>query len=137
MNVNPHFAWSRNARYVRGYVMLLSVMLGIVAVVSGCKKQTPAAGGDSDANGYLCGGCGAKYYTDRTKTIAPKCPKCNQGALQLMGGYVCDKDQHMTIRPQRGDRYNTPVCEKCSAPFTRAMMFPRAKDFEAWGATKL
>ena len=133
----PRFASLRPFRAERQppgglLVMCLFVMLlGATA----CKKDVALEAMDTDANGYVCLKCGVKLYTDRSVFIGPKCPKCQEDSLMDVVGYYCEKDQHLTIRPRRGDRQGA-VCDKCQQPLANAMRSPREKDLNAWGATK-
>ena len=134
----------QNARGMRGWfrvrLRLPSVVLviGIAALgslVAGCKKDSAAQAMDSDANGYLCLKCGAKLYTERSVFIGPQCPKCQQESLINVAAYFCEKDQHLTIRPRRGEGSGA-ACEKCQTPLNNAMREPRERELKAWGATK-
>jgi DNA-directed RNA polymerase subunit RPC12/RpoP len=110
-------------------------MFVLVALVgSGCKKDVASEASDSDANGYLCQNCSAKFYTDRSVFIGPKCPKCGEDRLFEVVAYRCAKDQNVMFRSARGDSRGL-TCEKCQASLANAMFLPRAKDLEAWGAT--
>jgi DNA-directed RNA polymerase subunit RPC12/RpoP len=108
----------------------------LVASLTACRKDAGVAAIETDANGYLCLKCGAKFYTERTVFMGPKCPQCNQNTLTQTVGYYCDKDQHLTIRASEGDRQGA-VCEKCQARLVNAMKSPRERDYKAWGATKM
>ena len=113
----------------------LLCLVALLSWLTGCKKDASFEAIDTDANGYLCLKCGAKYYTDRTVFMGPKCPKCNEEKLMQAVGYYCEKDKHMTIRAGQGDRQGA-VCERCQAPLVNAMRMPREKDLKEWGATK-
>ncbi len=115
------------------------LVLGLAALAligASCKKDAAMEAMDSDANGYLCLKCGVKLYTARTVFIGPQCPKCQQETLMDVVGYRCPKDQHLTIRPKRGDQQPL-ACEQCQGPLVNAMRSPREKDLKAWGATKV
>ena len=112
-------------------VCVAVLLLGATA----CKKDAALEAMESDANGYLCLKCGVKLYTERSVFIGPKCPKCQEDSLMDVVGYYCAKDQHLTIRPRRGDRKGA-VCEQCQQPLANAMRSPREKDLKAWGAAK-
>ena len=115
----------------------LALSLGVLALMAtACKKDVALDAMKSDANGYLCLKCGVKLYTDRSVFIGPQCPKCRQESLMDMVGYACEKDQHLTLRPRRGDSQPI-VCEQCQRPLVNAMRSPREKDLKAWGATKV
>lgn len=118
---------------LRTAVFCLAVLTSALA---GCTKDPGVAAIETDANGFLCLKCGAKFYTDRTVFIGPKCPQCNETTLKQTVGYYCEKDQHLTIRAAEGDRQGA-VCEKCQAHLANAMKSPREKDYKAWGATKV
>ena len=114
----------------------LRFMFVLVAIVgSGCKPDVASEASDSDANGYLCQKCDAKVYTDRSVFIGPKCPKCSEDKLVEVVGYRCAKDQFVTMRSARGDGRGV-TCDKCQASLGNSMFLPRAKDLQAWGATK-
>lgn len=102
----------------------------------GCRKDAAHQASDSDANGYICQKCDAKFYTDRSVFIGPKCPKCQQDSLIEVVGYVCTKDNHVTIRARTNDRLGAPVCDQCKGPVD-GMCLPREKDLKGWGATKV
>jgi hypothetical protein len=123
--------WMNRRQALRGLVLA-----GFGIALSGCRKTVAEDASDSDANGYYCVGCNAKLYTARNVFIGPKCPKCSQDTLMEAVGYVCEKDQHLTIRPRVGDRAGSPVCDKCKSPVS-AMRLPREKDLKDWGATKV
>jgi DNA-directed RNA polymerase subunit RPC12/RpoP len=116
-------------------VYLLSIVLPVVGLLmSGCRRDVAAEASDSDANGYVCQNCGAKFYTDRSVFLTAKCPKCQQDGLVEVVGYECPKDHHITIRARSGDR-GSPACEQCQGR-PGGMLLPREKQLKAWGATK-
>ena len=125
----------RKARPTFSWSPLLLALAAAVWVISGCHKDPAAEASDSDANGYLCLKCGAKFYTARAVFIGPECPKCHERALADVVGYACPKDNHLTMVARDSGR-GTPVCETCQGPLT-GMRLPREKDFKAWGATKV
>jgi len=91
---------------------------------------------ETDAHGYLCQHCGAKFYTSRKVFLESKCPKCQQETLVDVVGYRCGKDHHLTIRPRVSGPEGAAICEVCQMPLKNAMVSPREKDLIAWGATK-
>ena len=107
----------------------------VALVGAGCKKDIASDASDSDANGYLCQKCSAKFYTDRSVFIGPRCPKCGEDKLVEVVAYRCAKDQSVLFRSARGDSRGV-TCEKCQASLANSMFLPRAKDLQAWGATK-
>ena len=109
------------------------LLLGCVAVaclLAGCGKSKEDQALDSDANGYFCLGCNAKFFTDR-KVFATRCPGCKQPTIEQAIGFVCAADQQTTVGP-RGPR--SVACKKCGAA-TTGQNIPRVPDFKAWGAT--
>lgn len=117
---------------------VLCCLFVLVAIAGpGCKKDVASEASDSDANGYLCQNqkCGVKLYTDRSVFIGPRCPKCGEDRLFELVAYRCAKDQFVIFRSARGDSRGV-TCEKCQASLANAMFLPRAKDLQAWGATK-
>ena len=113
----------------------LALLLSSLALTA-CRKDVAEEASDSDANGYYCLSCGAKLYTERSVFIGPKCPKCQKNSLMEAVGYVCSKDQHLTIKPRTHDQRATPVCDQCQSPVS-ALKLPRERDLKAWGATKI
>ena len=111
-------------------------MIAALLATPACKKDVAAEASDSDANGYLCTKCGAKLYTDRSNFLALKCPKCGQDGLVEVVGYLCAKDNHLTLTGRSGDRSGATACEKCGAALG-GMRLPREKDLKAWGATRI
>ena len=118
-----------------GFLCFMVVLVALVG--SGCKKDAASEASDSDANGYLCQNqkCGVKLYTDRSVFIGPRCPKCGEDKLFELVAYRCAKDQNVIFRSARGDGRGV-TCEKCQASLANTMFLPRAKDLQAWGATK-
>src|SRR5262249_48677398 len=100
-------------------------------LLSGCGQGKIDHTLDSDANGYLCLTCKAKFYTARS-VFADFCPQCKSPNVQQVVGFVCAADQHTTIAP-RGPGFL--ACEQCGKT-TSALSIPREKDFKAWGAVK-
>ena len=123
----------RHAKSPGTFVVLSLAVFSVLLV--GCRKDVAAEASDSDANGYVCLSCEAKFYTDRSVFIGPKCPKCQKDTLMEVVSYYCEKDKHLTLRARTGDRQGAPVCDQCQAP-VNAMRLPRASDLKAWGATK-
>ena len=105
-------------------------------VGAACKQDVAANASDSDANGYICLKCGAKFYSARSNFLGPKCPKCQQEALVEAVGYFCAKDNHLTVVGRAGDRAGAAVCEKCGAALG-SMRLPREKDLQLWGANRV
>lgn len=118
---------------VRRFLPLAAGMLLIF--VGSCSKDPGMEAIETDANGYLCLKCGAKFYTDR-KVFLEKCPKCKQDSLADATGYMCKKDHHLTVRPKVSGSEGASVCELCGMNLKNAMFEPHKKDLEAWGATK-
>jgi DNA-directed RNA polymerase subunit RPC12/RpoP len=116
--------------------LILLCLAALVIGLCGCNADPGLAAIETDANGYLCLKCGAKFYTERKVFMGSKCPQCGQSTLMQTVGYYCEKDQHLTIRAREGDR-DGAVCEKCQAHLANSMKEPRKKDYKAWGATKV
>ena len=115
----------------------LALVLALVALgVVGCGKDPAMAAIESDAYGFQCMKCKAKFFTDRKSPLGSKCPKCQDGYLEDATGYWCEKDQHMTIRLRVAGPAGASVCEKCGAELKNSMIAPHEKDLKAWGATK-
>ena len=116
-------------------VLLAVLTLGLV-LTGGCSKDAGMESIETDAHGYVCGQCSAKFYTERKVFLESKCPKCMQEALADVTGYWCEKDKHLTIRPRVSGPDGAAVCEQCGMALKNAMVSPREKDLLAWGATK-
>ena len=116
---------------------VLTLLAAFVLGGAGCKKDVADQAIETDANGYLCTNCGAKFYTSRNVFLESKCPKCHQYSLVEVVGYMCDKDHHITIRPRVSGPEGAAVCEICGAHLSDAMVLPHEKDLIAWGATKM
>jgi hypothetical protein len=111
--------------------LLLLSFLCIAALLSGCSKE-PAAGEllSSDANGFLCRACKAKFYTSRS-VYADKCPSCKSGDVAEIIGFYCPKDQHLTLTPKA----KSTKCEQCNEEIGQVKL-PTSQQLIAWGATK-
>ena len=117
----------RSVRPLAGLICFAMASL----LFAGCGKSKIDQALDSDANGYLCLACKAKFYTGRD-LFADFCPQCKNGNIQQVVGFVCAADQHRTIAP-RGPGFRP--CEQCGMTIS-ALSIPREKDLKAWGATK-
>jgi DNA-directed RNA polymerase subunit RPC12/RpoP len=102
--------------------------------MGGCSKDPAVEAIRTDAHGYLCTKCGAKFYTGAREFLDAKCPNCQQYTLEDVVGYLCPKDHHLTIRPRAAE--GAAICEVCQARLKNAMVSPREKDLIAWGAIK-
>lgn len=106
-------------------------MTALLALAGGCSKHSADKALDSDANGYLCLSCNAKFLTDRD-TFATRCPTCSKPGVEQVLGFVCAADQHVTINPRgRGGM----ACEKCGKG-TTAVSIPTEAQLKGWGAAK-
>jgi hypothetical protein len=121
--------------WAKGITNLVVVLTLAVLVVS-CKKDAAVEAITTDANGYLCLKCGAKYYTSRAVFMESKCPKCQEYGIEDVVGYLCKKDNHLTIRPRLGGPEGKSTCEKCGAYLESAMVMPRETNLLVWGAIK-
>lgn len=110
---------------------LISLVAGLLLGLAGCGKPAVEKGLESDANGYLCLVCKARFYTDRA-VFAGHCPQCKQADIQMVVGQTCPADKHVTIVPRgRG----SGICEQCRQP-TQGICIPGEEDLKAWGAAK-
>src|SRR5438105_3272530 len=105
--------------------------LALLFALGGCKDRAIQKALESDANGYLCRSCNARFYTER-EVFANTCPSCKSLQLTQVVGFVCRVDGHVSIGP-RGT--GSMACEKCGKP-TSGLSIPRETDFRAWGAPK-
>jgi hypothetical protein len=112
-------------------LLLPGLLLCLLLIVPACGKRQIEKALDSDANGYACLDCGAKFYTDR-EVFATFCPQCKKKTVQQVLGFVCPVDKQVTIDARgRGAR----GCEKCGKP-TSAVSIPTETQLKAWGAAK-
>ncbi len=123
-------------RSVADFLPALMQLALVGFLIGGCSKQDGMSAIETDAHGYLCQNCGAKFYTGRRAFLESKCPKCQQFTLVDVVGYMCEKDHHLTIRPKVPGPEGAAICEVCKTPLKNAMVSPREKDLVAWGATK-
>jgi hypothetical protein len=108
--------------------------LGLAACLwfgGGCVKSSVDRALGSDARGYFCPGCNAKFYTE-FDVIADVCPHCKTNAIREVVGFVCSIDQHATLAP-RG-RGAVP-CEQCGKPASK-LSLPREAELKAWNAVR-
>jgi hypothetical protein len=119
---------------VRACCVLLAALAALL--VAGCSKHSGMEAIETDAHGYYCEHCGAKFYTGPNVFMEADCPKCQQYTLVDVVGYLCPADHHLTLSPQVHGHSNAGVCEVCKAPLKNAMVAPREKDLVAWGAAK-
>jgi hypothetical protein len=116
--------------------LLLALVVVLAALVAGCKKDPAAQFITTDANGYFCLKCGAKFYTSRKVFLESKCPKCQEYALEDVVGYLCKKDNHVTIRPRLRGPEGESTCEICGVHLDTALVMPRETNLVIWGAIK-
>ena len=109
----------------------LFLLLALLPLLSACQKSSVDTALQSDAHGYLCRACNAKFYTP-SDVFANRRPNCKSMQLAQAVGFVCPADHHVTIAP-RGT--GSMPCEKCGQP-TSGLSIPREIDFQAWGAAK-
>lgn len=129
---NSHKQAAANPDWVAdGGPLLACALAGALLCVAGCGKSTVDQALESDANGYVCLVCQAKFYTDRT-VFPTRCPDCKKPDIEEAMGFICQADQSVVIGP-RGQR--SAKCGKCGNP-TTALSIPREADLRAWGATK-
>jgi hypothetical protein len=95
----------------------------------GCGKGQVDQALESDARGYFCPKCQAKFYT-RSDVFADVCSQCKSPEILDVVGVVCAADQHMTLLPRGRGAIR---CERCGKP-ANAMALPREKDLKNWGA---
>jgi hypothetical protein len=98
---------------------------------AGCTKSVSEAALDTDANGYVCRNCQAKFYTER-KVFADRCPGCKSMQLSQVVGFVCGTDGAMSVA-SRGS--GAMPCEKCGK-VTSSIAIPKESDLKVWGAAK-
>jgi hypothetical protein len=106
--------------------------LAVCVIAAGCGQGPVVGDADkTDSNGYICGKCGFKFYTDE-KVFAEFCPKCKDSYIRPVVAYVCEKDKHLTLS---STAHGSVVCEQCQEK-TSVTRMPRSADLKAWGAEK-
>ena len=106
-------------------------LAGCLWFAAGCGKSPVDRALTSDARGYFCPGCNAKFYTEYA-VIADACPQCRSMDIREVVGFVCAIDQHTTLAPRgRG----AVSCEKCGKPVSR-LSLPREAELKAWHAVR-
>ena len=115
---------------LRVFALGVLLLILITCLGGGCKKADVDQALNSDANGYVCLSCKAKFYTAR-KVFATRCPDCKKQTIEQAMGFMCSTDQQMTI----GSRsIRSMPCKQCGVN-TAALAIPREADFKTWGAS--
>lgn len=117
-------------------VIFAPLLASLLVMLSGCGKDPSTQSIETDAHGYLCLKCNAKFYTGAREFLESKCPKCQQDTLADVTGYWCEKDRHLSIRPRISGPAGASTCDQCGQTLKNAMVSPRQKDLVAWGAQK-
>ena len=105
-------------------------LLTALLIPAGCRPSSSEEASDSDANGYRCTKCLAKFYTKRSVFLGAARPECKEDGIVEVLGYYCEKDKRLTLTSRNDGRRGSVVCEKCGAPLN-AMILPREKDLKA------
>ena len=98
-------------------------------IIGGCGKSPEDAALDSDANGFICMDCKTKFYTDR-KVFANYCPACRKPGIEMVVGFVCAADSHVSYGP-RGK--GALACEQCGKRAS-SLTIPKESELKLWGA---
>lgn len=98
-------------------------------ILMGCGGTEKDQAFGSDANGYVCRKCEARFYTDRA-VFAEACPNCEAGEITEVMAFVCPADKAVTLAPRGID---IAPCAKCGKP-VRELKLPQAAELKAWGA---
>jgi len=125
-----NFAMPRIGRKAPEVASLLAI-LGLLWVIAGCGRSSDGAALNSDANGFLCMDCQAKFYTDR-QIFANHCPQCQKGNVEMVVGFECPADHTVTYGP-RGK--GSVACRECGK-VTAALIIPSESELKEWGAVK-
>lgn len=113
------------------HLSIVVTFLAASALLTGCGDKQVDQALDTDANGYVCQKCPARFYTDRS-VFAGHCPECKAPNIEQVIGFVCEADKHVTLAG-RGRGFH--ACEKCRKA-TSAFSRPREADLKAWGAVR-
>lgn len=115
---------------MRSSVWAQFALLAALALMIGCGKQQKQSTAGEVA-GYVCSACKAKFYVERA-IVADSCPQCKGTGIQLIVGYVCAADGHLTLNT----RHSKPLpCEQCGVQ-TSSVRQPTVAELEAWGAVR-
>jgi len=132
MNTRPEPTCSSETEASRKRV---GKFLSVLLLVVGCWGCGPRGGDeaalDSDANGYACLDCNARFYTDR-KIFPNHCPGCKKANIEIVLGYVCATDQQVQYGPRGKSGMKCQACGKS----TTSIAIPRQAELQAWGATR-
>lgn len=97
--------------------------------LAGCAKSESDQAFDSDANGYMCRKCRAKFSTARS-VFAERCPECGAGEITEVMAFVCPADKTVILAPRGLDAVPCTQCGK----LVREVKLPQAAELKAWGA---
>ncbi len=115
----------------RSQPFLILLMVAVAGLLGGCGNSDVDQALDSDANGFICPACQAKFYTDR-EVFPTHCPQCQKPKVEMVLGFVCPDDKHVTYAARgRG----SAACEQCKQ-MTSSVRIPQEAELKAWGATK-
>lgn len=95
----------------------------------GCSRDAGQEAIDSDANGYLCRKCEHRFLVE-AKIFAERCPSCRAAEISPVVGFVCSRDQAVTLV---GRGPGSVPCGKCGEVVTSTRL-PRSTDLKQWGA---
>lgn len=109
---------------------LVAMAMGM-ALLLGCSRSAAEKAFESDARGYFCSECRARFYTEY-EVHADVCPKCKSYGIVEVVGFVCAVDEETTLAP-RGP--GVMVCKKCGKP-SSSLKLPEQAELEAWGAVR-
>ena len=107
------------------------VLAQMVFLFGGCGRNEADKALETDANGFLCSVCNAKFYTARD-VFPDFCPACHSPQIVRVLGFICKSDNYTTMGPRSRASMK---CEKCGMP-TSSLSIPHEADLRAWGAAK-
>ncbi|MEI9962459.1 MAG: hypothetical protein WDM76_15450 [Limisphaerales bacterium] len=110
---------------------LIILLMMVATLLVSCGKSEVDQALDSDANGFICPNCKAKFYTERN-VFATRCPDCQKPRVEMVLGFVCSDDKHITYAA-RG--HGSAACEQCGK-VTSNLKIPNEAELKAWGAIK-
>jgi len=116
----------------RGIILGVLVCLALALGGAGCRKGGAAhQASTSDANGYFCTKCQAKFYVN-DDVFADKCPSCGAMEVVEVMGFVCGGCNAVTLAPKGPEAIQ---CAKCGAR-AASKKLPRENELIEWGAVK-
>jgi hypothetical protein len=128
MSIYPPNTRTRHGWNLFFAAQILFLLLWAIVLV-GCGKTAEDAALNSDANGFICMDCKTKFYTDRN-VFANYCPSCRKPGIEMVVGFVCATDGHVSYAPRGKGALS---CEQCGKRAS-GLSIPKESELRLWGA---